>query len=251
MRSEYMVAVSDVRGMSFRFKTEDAVGRHIYKLGSYEETMTDWLECTVRLGAGDVALDVGANIGWYAVLLAKLSDPATQVFAFEPDPLNFSLLVDNLARNGASTVKPVQKAAGAIAGRLHLHQYGAKNLGRHSLLPINEGTSVEVEVLSLDAFLAAEGIDLARVRFLKMDVEGFELSVLEGMPKLLAANPLIIAEYSPATMRRCGLDVGRMLGLLRDAGYLGHRLVAGALKPVAPGVLEALDHTVNLVWKRP
>jgi FkbM family methyltransferase len=238
-------------GASFRFKTEDAVGRQIYKRASYEPELTRLIEREVWLRSGEVALDVGANIGWYSVLLSRLAAPDARVFAFEPDPLNLDLLRRNLADNRCAQVTAVGKALAGDAGVCSLYRYPNKNLGRHSVLPINSAAPIRVEAISGDAFLREQGVSPSQVRFIKVDVEGFEFEVLRGLQDCLATCPLLACEFSPAYMRRGGQDVHGFLAFLSGRGYEPHRLEEHtAFQPVQIADLETLETAVDLVWRR-
>jgi FkbM family methyltransferase len=238
---------------SFRFKTEDAVGRHIYKHGDYEPALRRLVEREVHLAAGEVALDVGANIGWYAVLLARLAAPGARIYAFEPDPLNFNLLCHNLDTNRSSQVTPVDLALAAERGSRSLYRYPAKNLGRHSMLPINAAEPLGIQAVNGDEFLADHDVSPEQVRFIKIDVEGFEHEVVRGLRRTLASCPLVICEFSPGHMCKGGQDVGGFLTFLEGCGLRPFRLdptVPGLLTPTSLAELEQLESTVDLVWRR-
>ena len=104
-RDGYVVARSAPFGLTFKGPAADVITRHIYRLGAHEPVITRYLLENVRLGAGDIALDVGANLGWYSVLLNRLSAPGAQIFSFEPDPRTYGLLLTNLAANEATRVR--------------------------------------------------------------------------------------------------------------------------------------------------
>ena len=242
-RRPFMLARADIHGMRFRFKVEDSVGRHIFKHGTYEAPSTRWLIENLVLAPGDVALDIGANIGWYSILLHKQASPGATIFAFEPDPLNFRLLSENLALNDAHQVQALERAIGETSARLKLHLYDAKNLGRHSLLPINHGSSIDVQAISVDGFLKQRRLRPERVRFVKMDVEGYELFVLRGMVTLLEHSPMILAEYSPQTMRKSGLDPASVLETFAKHGFAAHAIGATGLHSQPMEGLAASDST--------
>ena len=245
----YLVARAPAFGLRLKFRIEDAIGRWIYKRGSYEAELTDYIAHQVVFKDGDVFLDVGANIGWYPLVLARTSPHRIETLAFEPDPLNFALLEANVRLNGCPSVRPIRKAVADTEGTRTLYRYANKNLGRHSLLPINDRGTVEVETVTLDGFLAREGIDPGRVAFVKVDVEGYELPVLNGAQRLLDAVPLVLCEYSPGYMRRGRMEPKALLGLLRGKGFEPHQLEGGALRPLTFARLEAVEgNDVNVFW---
>jgi FkbM family methyltransferase len=135
-----------------------------------------------RVRPGMQVVDVGANVGLYALLLAQLAGPGGHVFAFEPGPGLFRALKHNCRRGGLSNLTPLRLALGETAGRARL-SCSAFNAGDNRLGgPGRHGA--EVEVARLDDVLAGRRID-----FIKMDVQGHELHVLRGMEEVLRASP--------------------------------------------------------------
>jgi len=139
------------------------------------------------LRAGDVLVDVGANIGTYGAL--ALSRGA-QVEAFEPDEITASVLAENLERNGAAWRLHVM-AVGDTDGQLRFSL--GLDISNH-LLDSNEDTEgVVVQAVRLDTLLSSGDMEAPTV--LKIDAEGFDLAVLQGARDILeTARPLVIAE---------------------------------------------------------
>ena len=181
-------------------------------------------------------LDVGANLGLYTVLLARRAGPNGRIVAFEPDPELADLLRENCALNGCANVDVHAVALGQRNERLRLHRL-VLNSGDNSLGARDGGwfrEQVEVEVVALDAYLP----DL-RADFVKIDVQGWEVDVLRGMERLLAAGPRLYVEFWPWGLRRAGRTPEELVAFLTDRGY---RLHAGA----TGGILsrEQLDRLV-------
>jgi len=130
-----------------------------------------------------------------------------------------------------------------------LYQYSNKNLGRHSLLDINEGEYVEVEALILDEYLAANNIDAHRVKFLKIDVEGYEYFALCGAVGVLENVNTVISEFVPRHMKKGGVDPGLLIELLTGKGLKPHILQEGRLVPVSRDELLSKD-ACDIVWIR-
>ena len=165
---------------------------------------------------GDTVLDVGGNIGWFSIIASRLVGPRGTVVAIEPDPLNASLLVDNLSRNGCSNVILEQVAAGAIAGVARLY-HSADNAGDHQMAVIADRPSwVDVAVHPLDTLLAGR---TQRIDVLKMDTQGSEAATLRGMAGLLARHPRLrmVLEFWPHGLERCGSSATELLDLLEAA----------------------------------
>ena len=205
------------------------------------------------LDAGDTAVDIGAHVGMMAVPMARRIGPSGRLFAFEPSPETATRLRRTLALNGLDgPVQVLEQAVGDQPGQALLH-FGA-NTSTNSLLPppgMTGGAGVTVEVVRLDAAILA-GQSVAVV---KMDVEGAELGVLAGMPRLLADNPdlIVVAEFDNAHLRRTGKTAQAWLGAFAVAG-LDTAFAIGAQDGICRRVstedLAALDGTVNLVLAR-
>ena len=248
LRKPYLTATSGYAGLRFHFKTEDALGRHVYKRGTYEAPISEFLLRTLKPRPGDVIIDAGANLGWYSLLLSTSLKPPVRVFAFEPEPRNFKLLRRNLELNSCGTVTAVEKALSDSEGTLPLYLYSDKNLGRHSMLPIYDGPTVQVGTTSLDRFLAEEKIAPERVAFLKIDVEGYELQVLAGAKTVLGKVPLILCEYSPGYMRRGRHEPRALLELLAGAGYAPYLIPGRDPEPTTVDALAESKIGLNVLW---
>lgn len=230
-RDGYIEAHAAPFDLTFTGPAADCITRHIYRLGAHEPAITRYLLDHVRLGAEDVAMDVGANLGWYSLLLSRLSVAGARIFAFEPDPESYRLLGRNVRANAASQVTALNIALGETAGFAELHRYKASNNGRHTLLPgSTSGGSVRVPVMTLESFWKSQHLGERRICLLKVDVEGYEYFVLRGAGELLGRCARILLEYSPASLPLAGLRPDALIDLFRRAGLSAHAFVHG--KPV-------------------
>lgn len=237
-------------GLTLRVPARDVVGRHLYKYRIHEPGISRYLARHLALQPGDLVLDVGANIGWYSLLLAHIAPEDVAIHAFEPDPWVRGLLEENLRMNGATSVTAVGAAVGEAPGRARLYLYGDANRGRNSMLPINQGEAIEVEVVSLDDYLARQGQSPRPIGFLKVDVEGYESFVLKGGTQALQRCRVVMTEYSPRYMRQAGLEPAVLLDLLATAGFAPSVLGGEALEPVGRADLLASDRHRDLLWQR-
>jgi len=228
-----MIAKEDKFGSLFKFKVEDVVGRHIYKRGEYERDLSHYLSKNIDFEDDDIALDIGANIGWYSILLNKLMPDTGRIYAFEPDPLNYELLSENIRLNNVKNVLAVNNALSNKKEIKKLYQYSNKNLGRHSLLYINEGDSVEVEALVLDQFLEDNDIDFTKVKFAKIDIEGYEYFALSGATKVLDHIKCLISEFVPEHMQRGGIEPNLIINLMQNKGFSPNVIKKGDVCPIS------------------
>lgn len=231
--------------------TEDVIGRHLYKYGVHDADVTRFLQEFLAFEDGDVVLDVGANIGWYSLLLDRVAgDRDVDIFAFEPDPINFSLLEQNVERNAATHVSPVRCAVADCGGRRTLYQYDKSNRGRHSLLAINDAGTTEVEAVAIDEFWEKLNLGDRMPRFIKMDIEGFEIMALRGGSRVVGRCPLVMLEYSPAYMKAGSLDPNDLVAFMLGHEFLPYVLEGGVLTSMDPQALLASKRHCDLFWQR-
>ncbi len=163
---------------------------------------------------GMTVVDVGANLGIYTLLFARLVGPKGTVIAFEPEPRLFRALRENCA--GLSNVRLINAAVGAAAGRGMLMR-GSLNSGNNSLLGIDASKGQPnagclVNVVALDQVVNND------IDFIKVDVQGNEWDVFLGMRRLLGRVPLFF-EFWPSGLHRAGTDPAFLVDSLLKAGY--------------------------------
>ena len=142
---------------------------------------------------GFVAIDVGAHLGYYALILSRMVGSNGRVIAFEPIPSNFRILSDNIGLNHCENIQAVNKAVSDRSGQFEGTLPTESTVPSSFTLLKNEGTNkIRVETVSLDDFLK----DWDRpVDFIEIDVEGAEGLVLEGARKTIASyHPIMLVE---------------------------------------------------------
>ncbi len=235
-------------GLSFTGPAADVITRHIYRYGVHEPQITRYLIDTVRVGPGEVALDIGANLGWYSVILDRLCDPDGRVLAFEPDPESYALLEWNLERNDCARVTPYNIGVGDAPGMITLHRYKSSNNGRHTLLEgSTSGGTVEVPVVRLDAFWETHRLGERRIRFMKVDVEGFEIFVLRGAQALLTRCDRLVLEYNPESLPIAKLPPSALPELLQAADLTAQVFEPTGLRAVSFEELASATHQRDLL----
>lgn len=168
------------------------------------------------VGEGMQVVDIGANIGLYTLLLARLAGKTGRIFSFEPEPNLFAVLCENCAANGADNVTPFQCAAGDSNGRTTF-QRSVFNSGDNRLGQARaDATTIETEVARLDDVLPVR-----EVQFIKLDVQGHELGALSGMQEVIAASPhvRVLFEFWPAGLRAAGTPPENLLDFFRERGF--------------------------------
>ncbi len=161
-----------------------------------------------QIKKGDVVVDVGANIGYYTILLADKVGKNGKVYAFEPDSTNFDILEKNIKTNKLEKVVVVKAAVGSREGKLKLYKSG-KNYGDHKLYGDGKAKE-EVKIIKLDDFIKE------KVNLIKIDTQGWEPEVIEGAKKIIEKwKPIMFLEYSPASYVTAKLDGKKMMEWLK------------------------------------
>lgn len=169
-----------------------------------------------KINLGDTVLDIGANIGYYTLIFAKLVGEHGKVFAFEPDPNNFALLKKNVEINGYSNVILVPKAVSNENKRAKLYLC-EQNKGMHRVYnSVFCNDSIDIDCLRLDDYFQHE-----KISFIKIDIEGAEYHAIQGMLNLLHRNREIklLTEFSPAASLENGIDSRYYVKILVDLGF--------------------------------
>lgn len=163
--------------------TGDIIQRYIFLYGRWEPNLTRWISRSLK--HGDVAVDVGANIGYFSLLASSLVGNEGKVISIEASPTIFEKLRNNVSLNRVENIRLVNRAASDAPGTLRLFRAPAHNLGATSTYA-DAGFEDEgaVEAQSLHALLTTE--EIARTRLIKIDVEGAEISVVKGLLRVLS-----------------------------------------------------------------
>ena len=162
------------------------------------------IECLKQLiKEGDTVVDLGANIGYYTLILAQLVGKSGHVYSFEPDPSNFEILSKNVKENKHDNVTLVQKAISDKNGKVELY-VSKRNLASHRIFDAEDKRkSIEVDVTTLDEYFQKSK---KLVKFIKMDVEGAEGAAISGASKIIqdSKNLVIMMEYFPKWIKKFG-----------------------------------------------
>lgn len=217
-----------IKNLPILVDVTDATGRYPYFYSSpYEKAVTDAI--VTALKPGDVFVDVGANIGYFSTLGARLVGAAGRVIAFEPHEGARAALGAMLQRNQVADVVeivPVALAEREADFMLYTNdEFTSYSTLEPDLSPMRSVASFHpaavVHAATLDGWLAARPDIAGRVRCIKIDVEGAEARVIAGMPQTLRALDLTII---------CETTIGSDADVaLERAGFQRHRIERGTL----------------------
>jgi FkbM family methyltransferase len=199
--------VKDCRHGRFSYLLNDAyIGRSLEVYGEYSEGEIDLFRQLLR--RGDVAVDVGANIGALTIGMARLVGPEGAVLAYEPQRVIFDILSHNLRLNGLGNVIAHQRAVGSAGGTTRVPPLDYRQTNNFGGVALGGAQGEDVEVVSLDS------LALPRLRLLKVDVEGMEADVVAGARATIARlQPALYIENDRADRSQ------HLISLLFDAGY--------------------------------
>ena len=182
--------------------------------GCYEPQTTEVFRTLIK--SDMKVVDIGANIGYYTILSAKLVGKSGTVYAFEPEDRNFEDLMENIEFNELKNVIAVQKAISNSDGIATLYTSKYES-GEHSLVKgrVKDGLgTVDVETVRLDDVVKGD------IDFLKMDVEGNEPNVLKGAERTLKGpNIKLVVEVFPEGLRLAGYTVETLWDYIRSCGF--------------------------------
>nr|WP_281411978.1 FkbM family methyltransferase [Motiliproteus sediminis] len=184
--------------------------------GVLYEQFTSWVVISL-LRPGDIAVDVGAHVGFYTLLMRSLVGASGAVRAAEPERDSYMALLGNMARNGFGDIATIPSAISDRAGRAAFVQ-DTNNEGESRLATLADSSSLRVTTTTLDQWLQ----DLPRpARLLKLDAEGCELHILNGATEFFArqAPGAVICEINPTALNRYGASSDGLRLRFREWGY--------------------------------
>lgn len=239
----------DCNGATFAIDFGDQIQRAIY-YGIYERHELAFLRGLAR--PGWTCVDIGANVGFFTVHLAKAVGPEGRVFAIEASPGNFQRLERNIALNRLGNVHARQAAITAEEGPVRFSLSPAVNSGWGRIGEFASAAGViEVPGITFDAFATAQGID--RVDLLKIDIEGHELSFLEGARESLRRGVIkrILVEYCGYSLEPKGITLAASLSAFEAHGLRPAHLCLTEIAAAKAGTYEPRRSILNLYFEHP
>jgi FkbM family methyltransferase len=211
------VVTATIDGIRYRLDLSEMIDSNVLLLGGHEpKTMA-----TVRrhVSGGDIALDIGANAGYYTLPLAQCVGPTGRVFAFEPTQWAYEKLQVNLGLNDFTNIQAEKLALTDSPGRREVSSSETAFRASWPLAGRPQSRPGEVvEFVTLDDYLRDNNVEA--VDFLKVDVDGFELRVVRGAVETLRRfRPSMLIEIGKATEAEVGDDPLELVRLLDELGY--------------------------------
>ena len=244
-RYHRLVEYFTINGARLRLDLFEKTQRWIYSQKIFEAGETRFLISKIK--EGDVCVDVGANVGYYTMLLAQQTGQTGKVISIEPELGNFKRLTDNQVLNNFHNIRLYNCAVGQKTGKSILN-INPLNHGGNSLIPFKSYKTGDVvfsrekmieeygekelfqsvDLMRLDDILLNEKIK--KVDVLKIDVEGFELEVLRGAKNLIETRALkyLVCEIDNKVTRNSIFE------FMISNGYCAYRVSYSGLVDIIP-----------------
>ena len=211
MKNGALLAISPAEGLA----PYETVGWSCFQRGVWEPHVERALRAF--LGTGDTAYDVGANLGYFSAVMAQAVGVTGRIIAFEPVPETFARLSICKEINRYPHLTPLQVAAGATNGTitLALDPRFPGDASAHQRPGRVERLRVTVPMRRLDDLVGAK--EIPPPSLLKIDVEGYELSVLKGATQILARyRPVLIFELNATMSAQAAWNASDLSALLEE-----------------------------------
>jgi len=184
--------------------------------GVYEIEQTNYIKSVLK--PGDFVLDIGANIGYYSLIIAKKIGPNGKVFCFEPDPGNFEILSKNISQNNYTTNSVLfNNAVSNENSKLKLY-ISELNSGDHRTYSSeNDRNFIEIDALKIDDIPELTNV---KIKLIKMDIQGWEMYAVNGMRNLiLNSKPIVISEFWPIGFKMSNTNPDEYFNFFEENGF--------------------------------
>ena len=170
-----------------------------------------------HLRPNDVFIDIGANIGFFSILAEKRYH--AEVFSFEPSARELARFYRNAALNHCQKITCFPYAVGSSEETLYLSLTGEDNPSMNHIVRLNSNNEVEVNVRTIPSLIPPARLEKAAI--CKIDVEGFEMEVLEGLQEIMGSleKCRFVVEVSPEYLKKNGASVSQIYDFFRSHGY--------------------------------
>jgi FkbM family methyltransferase len=201
-------------GINYKLDISHVVDHFLY-FGIKDANYDPILE---EIKAAKVILDIGANIGNSSLFFASINSHA-QIFAYEPHPVTFKRATENIQCNSFKNIKLVNIGLGEKKGTLKLYEVNEHNPGMNRIFAEDRDMPFkEIEIDVLDNFISEKRIP--KIDLIKIDVEGFEYSVLKGgRNSIIESRPILFIELDDNNLRENNESAKKLIELLLPFGY--------------------------------
>jgi len=232
----------------------DSIQTCIFLTGCWEPTITKIVSTSLQ--AGDIFIDVGANVGYYTLLASLLVGGNGKVYAIEASPSIFSRLKKNISANNLNNVQLFNMAVSNAQGKIWIWTAPKGNLGHSTIVESVAATDghhreAEVSCNTMGALISLA--DLLAARMIKIDIEGAERLAIEGvLPHLreFSERTEWLIELSPAFCPGGPKDTDWIFNIFIDAGYSAYK-IENSYKPLSSAFESASANQIARITEAP
>lgn len=221
------------------FKLMEDTSIRLYKDSNLSRLIFDGFEAIEQsfvkscLRKGDYFVDIGANIGLFSLITSRIVGDSGKVICFEPTPLTFERLTENLKHNNCLNVDARNVGLSDKSGFLKLN-VSENGFDAWNSFTVTDNTMlqavVEVPISTLDYEL--KNVDLSKIRLVKIDVEGWEKFVINGGRFFFSKySPIVMVEFTEANTFAAGYYVQEIYDMMTDMGFQWYRFDGNVLRP--------------------
>ena len=213
MKSNYSIIPVTEFGLSKQYEIldNDAIGNTIKEKGCWEEHITEFISNYIKPEYN--CLDIGANFGYHTVTMGMLANLTGAVFSFEPMKIFSELINKNLELNNIHNVIVYNNAVGNEQREVFIQVpcTESKELVNHGDSSIsNRQIGQSVEMITIDL------LSLPKINFVKLDVQGSEILVLEGARQTIAKDkPVMIVEIESHQLHKFGCTAQDLVNFIK------------------------------------
>jgi FkbM family methyltransferase len=198
--------------------------------------------CSNVLKKGQTVIDIGANIGYYALTEARIVGVSGRVYAIEPVSKNIELLINNIKLNDLNNINTYQYAIGSYNGNIDIGISEYSNLcsvaNKIGVLKYET-----VPIITLDKFITTNKLEQPDV--IRMDVEGYETEIIKGAVNTLDRGVIVCMELHNAFLIEHKIEYRAFIKLLKELGY---KIVFASIEPlpILTDSLRKLDSVIGV-----
>jgi len=203
---------------------DDWIQKLIYFFGCYEIEKTETAFWKKIIKDDYIIFDIGANVGYYSLMAAKRAGNG-KIYAFEPVSSTYEKLLKNIELNKFHNIQLQNLAVSNHAGYVDIYVADNKNTGTSSITKHMHynGNMETVKTVCIDDFFVEQAI--SKIDLIKIDVEGAEMLVLEGMNKILTQlEPLVLVELIDERLKAAGSSLLEAYDYFDTLGFKPYKL---------------------------
>jgi FkbM family methyltransferase len=227
---------------NFLFKNLFAVYKPMYAAFKTKQDAFEIALLKKYVAPGNTIIDIGSNIGFYALILSELTGEKGKVHCFEPDATNFKHLQKAVGQ--LKNVNINYKAIGPRTEKIKIYTSKELNVDHRTYQPEEYDEVIEIDAVNLDEYLEKiNGGKIPKVEMIKMDIQGFEMQAIKGMQRTLTENKDIklISEFWPYGLNKANSSSMEYFDHLRSLQFNCYLLEKDTLVKLDENKVKELD----------